>query len=1043
MPRHPVTDSLPLLHQGLFSTWEMPELTSFNKLPPRATFTSFPARKLALSGRREDSLWHIDLTGDWDFSYHPTPAAAADFLARKTDTADWASLPVPSSWQMHGYDYPHYTNVQMPFKHQPPHVPQENPTGIFRRTFTAPREWQGRRVVVHFGGANSVLYVFLNGHFIGLSKDSHLPAEFDLTDAVSFEKINELVAVVIKWSDASFVEDQDQWWFSGLDREVFLRATPRAHLADFFVRADLDDNYRDGLLEVTVQAAFRDEMASVTVQVELLDAGGKSVLRVPLSGAIKVPVEPHDELSTRLSIKVPRVKTWTAETPNLYTVLVGFKGPEGEEWTRTRVGFRRIEIKNRQLLVNGRAIFVQGVNLHDHDDTTGKAISRERMLQDVRLMKQCNINAVRTSHYPKDPHFLDLCDEYGLYVIGEANIESHAFAGRLCKDARYALAFLDRVMRMVVRDKHHPSILIWSLGNESGYGPHHDAAAGWVRGYDPTRLLHYEPAGTVHDRRPDFPKPWHNASLASDIICPMYMDLPGIEKYLAKREEWRPLIMCEYSHAMGNSNGNLADYWAAFEKNFHRGTQGGFIWEWLDQGIRRKTKAGLDYWAYGGDFGDTPNDLNFICDGLVWPDRTPHPAVKELRYLAQPVKAIAFQAKSGALTLRNRQTYLDAGWVHGCWELKISGRTVAKGELPKLCAPAGETESLRLKLPAFQLKAGEEAFLNFLFVSASKTAWCDAGHAVGWEQFPLGRKSIARAPRANSSPVHVSRSDTLVMENEKLRLVASVNPGRIEKLQWRDRDLISAGPELQIWRGATDNDGIKGFQDDWRPLGQWRALGLDRAEIIAGPARVRSNHDGSATLELLHTARCQASAKAVVLRHSYTISTDGSLRVANVFTVDKSIPDLPRLGVIWRLPAGFEKLTWFGRGPEDNYADRKIGSLVDLYTSAVTDQYVPYIMPQEHGNHTDTRWLIVQTEDRFGLRIDAEGPLDFSASHFTAQDLFAAHHTYDLKPRPETILNLDLRQRGVGTRSCGPDTLPAYLIAPGRYEWSYRVTPLG
>jgi beta-galactosidase len=929
-------------------------------------------------------------------------------------------------------------------------VPEENPTGIYRRTFTAPRAWKGQRIVVHFGGANSLLYVFLNGRFIGLSKDAHLPAEFDLTDVVSFSKENELIAVVVKWSDGSYVEDQDQWWMSGLQREVFLRASPlTSYIGDFFVQAGLDDSYRDGTLKLEINSGFGAEIPAVKVQAELFDAAGKSVLKIPLTGALPGK-EWWMEQKMVLTATVPRVQPWNAETPYLYTLVIGLTGPSGEEWTRQRVGFRRVEVKNRQMLVNGRPVMINGVNIHDHDDTTGKAISRERMLQDVRLIKQFNMNAVRTSHYPKDPHFLDLCDEYGLYVIGEANVEAHDFCQRLCKDPRYATPVLDRVMRMSVRDKNHPSILIWSLGNETGYGPVHDAAAGWLRGYDPTRLLHYEPAGWIEPRKPGFPPPWHNGSLVTDIICPMYASLDSMKLYVDCKTETRPLIQCEYSHAMGNSNGSLSDYFAMFEKYFDKGLQGGFIWEWVDHGIKQKTKQGQDFWAYGGDFGDVPNDMNFVCDGLVWPDRTPHPAVAEYRYLAQPVKAVAFNAKSGVLQIRNKQTFASAAWVRGSWELKVNGRSVGKGALPKLNIAAGKTESIHLKLPKVTLNAGEEAFLHIRFESAAKTRWCDAGYLVGWEQFLLAKKASQPKSHRKGFTSRSSRfGGRIAIENDVAHLGASIKDGRIDKYQFRGRDLILSGPELQVWRGPTDNDGIKRMMNHHSALHRWRTLGIDK-KIVAAPAKLIEHLDGSATLVLEHTIRTTANKRAVVLSSGYNLQPDGSIYVLNTFTVDKSAPDLPRLGIVMTLPPGFERLSWFGRGPLENYSDRKAGALVDLHQGTVTNQYVPYVMPQEHGNHTDVRWLTLKTGSGLGLRVDAgtpfDGPkahpLEFTASHFTAHDLDAAFHTYDLKPRPETLLSLDLTQRGLGTASCGPETLPQYKIMPGRYTWSYTLRPV-
>ncbi len=1039
MPNTPVSDLLPLLQKGLFAPWEMPELTSFNKLPPRATFISYPTRQLARKGGRENSPWHLDLNGQWDFSYQPSPQAASEFITRKTSAEEWAKIPVPSSWQMQGYDKNHYTNTWMPFRLEPPQVPDDNPTGIFRRTLEVPAAWKGQRIVIHFGGANSLLYVFLNGRFIGLSKDSHLPAEFDLTDVVSWDGPNELIAVVVKWSDGSLVEDQDQWWMSGLQRGVYLHTTPKVFLGDFFVQAGLDDDYRDGTFKVDLFTGQGKELSAVSYQVELFDANGKAVFAKPLKGELSGK-DWWWEQKLELKARIRAPKQWSAEIPNLYTVVIGMKGPSGEQWTQARVGFRRIEVKNRQLLVNGKAIMIHGVNSHDHDDTKGMAIDRNLMEKDIKLMKQCNVNAVRTSHYPKDTQFLDLCDEYGLYIFGEANIEAHDYHGRICKDPRYSSAFVDRVMRMVLRDKNHPCVLVWSMGNETGYGPNHDAAGGWVRGYDPTRLLHYEAAGWIEPRRAGFPAPWNNGSLVSDLICPMYCSLQGMQLYVDCKTETRPFIQCEYSHAMGNSNGSLSDYFEFFEKNHHHGVQGGFIWEWVDHGIKQKTKDGEEFWAYGGDFGDKPNDFNFVCDGFVWPDRTPHPAVTEYRYLAAPVKAVGFDAKKGILKIKNKQTFATAEWVVGKWELKVNGSVKAKGSLPRLKTKAGETELVRVKLPALVLSADEEAFLNLRFEAAEKTPWCVAGHLVGWDQFAVPGKRLPRpASKPKGTPLTLlQKDDKIVITNDRVALTASVAQGRIEGYRWDGRDLILSGPELQVWRGPTDNDGIKGMLNPHAALKRWYDVGLNKP-IAAAPARARANRDGTVTLFLEHTVPAANGTKAVVLKHTYVLSPDGTLAAENIFTVAKIAADLPRLGVVLKLPAGAEKLRWFGRGPGENYWDRKAGSMVDLYQSTVTEQYVPYILPQEHGNHTGVRWVSIKDGDGAGLRVDAPDGMEFTASHFTAHDLEAAYHTYDLKPRPETILSLDFHQRGLGTASCGPETLPQYKLMAGTYAWHYTL----
>ncbi|MDR1144728.1 MAG: hypothetical protein LBK71_01150, partial [Verrucomicrobiales bacterium] len=673
-----------LLRKTRFATWEMPELLSLNKLAPRSPLTPFPDRASALTMAPEASPLRLTLDGEWEFHLCADPGAAAEFLAADGDRRWDATINVPGNLQTQGFDLPHYTNTQMPFPNLPPSVPAKNPTGVFRRKFSLPAAWHGQRLVLHFGGANSVLYVWLNGELVGLSKDSHLPAEFDITTVARAGADNELVAVVVKWSDATFIEDQDQWWMSGLHRRVFVEATPKIFLRDLDARATLDATLKNGALTVLAHLGFDGEVPpEVEIEAQLLSPVGKPVFRKPLTvkfGPKKC--SQHDQRAASLSATVKNPARWTAETPDLYTLIVGVKSAAGTHWTRQRLGFRRIEVKQRQVHVNGQSILIRGVNYHDHDEVKGKVMTPEQLRADICQMKRCNFNAIRTCHYPKDTAFLDLCDELGMYVVDEANIESHAFYGELCRDPRYTAAFTTRVMSMVVRDKNHPSVLFWSLGNESGYGPNHDAAAGWVRGFDQSRLLHYEGAsiaandlGRDPHNRGAF---WDGGRHATDVVCPMYQDLAGLERYAKSNAETRPLILCEYSHAMGNSNGSLSDYWALFEKYQHRGLQGGYIWEYWDHGLRQQTADGHAYWAYGGDFNDTPNDANFVCDGLVWPDRAPKPGMYEAKKLQQP---LSVTVSGGKFILRNKQHFTTLAWLRGAWSLQVNGAVVATGKL--------------------------------------------------------------------------------------------------------------------------------------------------------------------------------------------------------------------------------------------------------------------------------------------------------------------------------------------------------------------------
>ncbi len=1041
MSDSPSPDFISVLRRDPFPTWEAPELTSLHKLPPRATFTLFPDKTRALKAEPGNSPWRLSLNGKWAFHLAANPDEASIYLRESLHSVlGWKEITVPGNIQMQGFDKPHYTNVQMPFPGVPPHVPQANPTGIYRRTFDVPPTWKGQRVVLHFGGANSVLYVFVNGRFAGLSKDSHLPAEFDLGPLIRWDEKNELVAVVVKWSDATFIEDQDQWWMSGLHREVFLYTTPTSYIADIHARPTLDESLRCAQLDITVNFGFANGVEEgFPVQVQLLDPKGRTVFRQPVTAISRFPKEWNLRFTVELTAKIATPKLWSAEAPHLYTLIIGAKTASGDQWTRTRIGFRRIECQERQFKINGKSILIKGVNLHDHDDVTGKVISRERMLQDILLMKQFNVNAVRTSHYPKDPAFLDLCDEYGLYVVAEANIESHDYYSLLCRDPRYATAFLDRVMRMVVRDKNHPSIVFWSLGNESGYGPNHDAAAGWVRAYDPSRPLHYEGAYPAHDRIL-----WKDGYHATDVLCPMYSSLATLTEYATKNKDTRPLILCEYSHAMGNSNGSLSDYWALFEKYRHRGLQGGFIWEWVDHGIRQKTIDGRSYWAYGGDFGDQPNDANFCCDGLVSPDRTPHPAMFEVKKLQQPVGIRA--AKPGRIEITNKYDFIGLDRLRGEWEFQVDGVTQAKGHLPALDLAPGTSAIVSLGKALPRLRARQEAFLNVRFLTKNREAWAPKNHLVGWEQIVLSPPPSA--PK-KFSPLHPSIEETpgsVTISAGALKLTFDGKSGLLTSIFGHGRGWIQSGPALQLWRGATDNDGIKLWTgQSSKALGRWRADGLDQLQMRLDKIELIKT-DATAALTAVRTVhRASGRNEWDDFQHEqiFEIIDEAVLRVSNRLVLGKKAPtDLPRFGVRFALPPGFENVRWFGRGPWENYSDRKASADVGLYENTVSELYVPYVMPQEHGNHTDVRWLEIRDAAGKGIRVTGEPTLNFSASHFTAEDLYKATHTVDLVRRRETILNLDLAQRGLGTATCGPDTLPQYQLSGREHRFAYRLSLL-
>jgi len=1048
------TPTAPLLEINGIKTWIAPELVQLNRIPARATFFSFPNSKDALHQPREKSPWFQSLNGTWDFTLVAKPEAVPpSFIEPGFDPAahGWSKLPVPSNWTMHGFGKPHYTNVQMPFAGDPPNVPQENPTGLYRTEFKVDAGWKNRRIVLHVGGAESVLYVYVNGHAVGISKDTRLPGEFDITPFVESGKANLLAIAVVKWSDATFVEDQDQWWMGGVYREVFIYATGKTYLADVFCRAALEENLKQGLLDVTAKINFTSAVEKGwSVEVQLFDSKGKALFKKPVSSEVLL----HDVHPTalprwhvRLTAPVPSPKLWSSESPVLYKTVVTLKNPAGKqvESTAIRTGFRRIEVRDNELLINGRAILIKGVNRHEHDDTTGKTLSRESMIRDIVLMKQHHINAVRCSHYPNDTLWYDLCDEYGLYLIDEANIESHAFEFTICRDDRYASSFLERGLRMVERDKNHPSVILWSLGNESGYGPNHDAIAGWIRHYDPSRPLHYEQASKGWEDHAKTP-----GTLGTDIICPMYPSIASIVSWAkdAKRaDKRRPLILCEYSHAMGNSNGSLCDYWDAFEK--YDGLQGGFIWEWVDHGIKQRDAKGREYWAYGGDFGDVPNDANFVCDGLVWPDRRPHPAMQELKKLAQPVCVSAIDLKRGKVRLTNKQNFTSLDWLRGTWELSVDGKIVNRGRLPALKAGPGKTQDITLPVKEPALKPGEESFLALHFFAAKDLPWCDAGYPLAWEQFAMPykapRASIRKAAPAKQTAFGLDQNNKgILITGREIEVAADKEAGTLTSLRWNGAELLVQGPQLNAWRAGTDNDGIKLIgQMPWtatNPLFLWLNAGLNEMRHEPVSMAARRTKDGAVVIAIKTLGIAKGG--NIEHQHTYTVQPDGEILVENIFKCAKSLPSLPRLGVTLALQPGLEHLCWFGRGPHESYSDRKRGAAVGLYNSSVTEQYVDYVLPQEHGNKTDVRWMSLEETGKTGITFHSvDRLLECSASHFTANDLFKAKHTTDLVPRAEVIVNLDYGQHGLGTGSCGPQTLPQYCIPPATYRFNYRIQP--
>lgn len=1026
-------------------TWQEPGVTAIGREPMHASFAPHPDRASALAD--DASPCRISLDGTWRFRLLDSPQAVTpDLVARDCDDAGWSEIEVPTSWTLQGHGAPAYTNVLMPFATEPPAVPEKNPTGVHRRRFDLPEEWLGRRVTLTVGSAESVVYVWVNGAPVGMGKDSRLPSEFDVTKQLVAGE-NVVTLAVVQWSDASWLEDQDQWWLPGLHRSVTLTCTERTWIADCAFDARLDDSR----LDAEIRVGFADAPApGWKVGVELLDEKGRVLATAE---GIDVPIfrrgAPVIELVdgyvfqghvARASLAVKGVRAWSHETPVLYRAVVTLRDPSGavREVVTQRVGFRSVVVRDNQLLINGQPVQIVGVNRHEWDPARGRAVTLDGMRRDLLLMKQHHVNAIRCSHYPNDERFYDLCDELGFYVIDEANLETHARWSSLCRDARYQTAMVERGTRMVLRDRNHASVILWSLGNESGYGPAHDAMAAWIRRVDPSRPLHYEGA---------IGKNLHADAPVTDVVCPMYPEIAEIVAWSRSRKDRRrPLILCEYSHAMGNSNGSLADYFAAFERE--RGLQGGFIWEWCDHGIARKTADGRADFAYGGEFGEAVHDANFCCDGLVGPDRTPHPALEELKTLAQPVRVRALDLARGRVEIENRRWFTDLADVAARFEVAVDGRVVQRGalRLPKI-APRGRA-SLRVPLRRPKLASGEEATLTLTFTQRG------TGSELAWSQHPLRNSRMGTVPliekrrnsRKGTVPLIEKREDEGAIEvgGDDWALIVDRATAQVASFAAGGEAILERGPVATFWRAPVDNDGLKqGWMRDVQGrLRDWRRLGLDAPSRRPTAVTARPQRDGSLRIRLdaeLVGADPDTSARH---RQQIDVAPDGTLRFTDVFEIPPAWSDLPRVGVVLCLPGAFESLEWLGLGPHETYPDRKASGRFGLWRSTVAAQYVPFVVPQEHGNHADTRWLALGN-GRVRVVVAGERPFGFSASHHRAEDLTTALHATDLVPRAETILHLDAAQRGLGTASCGPDVLPRHRVRSGRHQlvWSLAVQP--
>ena len=1019
---------------------EDPSIVEINKEPARATFFPYESMKVAKTGNPSNSQYYQSLNGEWKFNWVRTPNDRhTDFYKTDYDDSDWVDFPVPANWEINGYGIPIYVNQPYEFTRdpQPPDVPDDyNPVGSYREDFNIPDDWDNRRIVLHFGAVKSAFFLWINGKQVGYSQGSKLPAEFDITDYVNSGE-NLLAIQVYRWSDGTYLECQDFWRISGIERDVYLYAEPKVRIADFWAKTPMDASYKNG--EFTLDLSLENGLEyvqSTKLKVELRDINGRKIY----SHSRRLKLLPGSQkYSVNKTIK--DVSPWTAETPNLYDLTITLsKGYNVLEVITDKIGFRTVEIKGGQLLVNGQPILIKGVNRHEHDPNTGHVISRASMEEDIKLMKQYNLNTVRTSHYPNDPYWYELCDKYGLYVIDEANIESHGIGYHpdrtLGNKPSWEIAHLKRIERMVERDKNRPSVIIWSMGNEGGDGVNFVAGSAWIHDRDPSRPVHYERA-------------LENSHV--DIYTPMYTSIDRIVEWASVPRE-RPLILCEYMHAMGNSLGGMQDYWDAIRANKH--LQGGAIWDWVDQGLAEKTEDGEIYYTYGGDYGppETPSDGNFLINGLIQPNRKPNPHFFEAKkvyqnFWVEPVDLAKFKVQ-----LINENFFIDSKDYQIVWQVKADGKVLEKGELKNMII--GPQDTMEVTIPAKEVfdKPNTEYFLEVQFFTKERTDLIPKDFLVAWDQLKLPQANKSESARSKGSVTANESDQFILVSGDWFSISWDKNTGRISEWNVGGKNLVSKGLQPNFWRAPIDND--FGSKVPNR-LGVWRSASTDFQVKSVSSKSINSS-------EYMVTVINNYPSLESWGKTEYRIKGNGDIQVKHSIELEKEdLPNLPRLGMVMELPQQYDELTWFGRGPHESYWDRKSSTKVDLFNGKVVDQYHPYVRPQENGNKTDVRWAVLSNKEGNGLMVIGDS-LSINASHFRLWDWDNGNvgsanasstgnirttkqqwHTDDMKPGDFVNLHIDYKQMGVGGRnSWGAQPLDKHQLPAKSYSFDFTLRPI-
>lgn len=1009
--------------------WENPMVIGVNKEPARSIFIPYADVESALDNQSHEfnSPYHKSLNGTWKFMWSENPfELPQDFFRENYDVSDWEDIEVPGTWQMQGHGMPIYRNSVYPQrafmdKIHPPLVPKEyNPVGSYRTTFTVPKNWDGRQTFIHFGGVKSGFYLWINGEKVGYSEGSMTPAEFNITPFLK-EGENTLAAQVIRWTDGSWLEDQDMWRFAGIYRDVFMYSMPEVYIQDFFVNAPLDRDYKHGELEVEVEVRnnSNDHIDRQQVEVLLFDEDGNQVEQLTGITSEGLPAGTYNRAV--VSATIEGVNKWTAETPYLYTVVVILKDDEGDirQVAKTKTGFRTIEIIDKMFLVNGREVKLKGANLHEHDPFKGRTVDLKWMKEDVKLMKQSNFNTMRMSHYPHHRYYYELADEYGLYVIDEANIETHgiSFRNQILPggDPYWQNAIIDRGRSMVEANKNHPSIVIWSLGNEAGYGENFEQMASYIRTLDPSRPIHYQHMNEV-----------------ADMASYMYPSVGAVTRILNDPNIDQPVILCEFVHSMGNSTGNLDEYTKLMKEN--RNFIGMYVWDWVDQGLYKEDENGRMFWAYGGDFGHPYNDGNFNFNGLVSPDRKPNPALEKVKYSYQFVDISMGSLANKDVRIQNEYADYNLNNFILNWSLLEDGIVIQSGEVTALDIPAGASKWINIPFRDPELDAGREYHLNISLHLKEAQKWADAGFKMAWEQFKLPysvAKAEAIATDDHSKVTMNETEDKITISSDAFVAEVSKSDGLITSYAASDKELLGSKLQPNFWRATTDNDraGWRESLDAWKDAGQ----NLTAEEVTVNENQI--------------VVKAGVPVGDTKMNISYTFLGNGAVHVNyELIPVGTEIPGfIPKVGMQVQIPEAFKTMTWFGRGPEENYSDRKIGINVGQYSGLIDDLWTDYGYPQENANRTEIRWVAFTNSEGNGFIAVADEFINVSAWPYTLDELEKATHINELPRRDFYTVNLDLAQQGVGGTDSWSDNaraLPEYRLPTDKgYTYGFYIMP--